>query len=143
MLSFKEYNRAKEYIHLFEEKIFLAAFRMKCDNMPKWTLKDAKIAIENGIVSVTVPDRTITIPENELKKYLKKGQWVVKYSSVHHIRKASIYRTKKEANDEYKFQLAHTAPDDQTVYWVAEPELMEWSDLAFYASHNPDEYDWC
>ena len=145
MLSFKEYTMQKESVEYFEVTIYLAVLRMKgITRITHWNIqKDVKISIEPDCTSVTTPDQTYLVPTRELKKFLKKGQWVVKYSTVHDIRKASIYKTKHEAVDEYKFQLAHTAPDDHTVYWVKEPVLMDWDDLAFFAWHDPDEYDWC
>lgn len=143
MISISEYNQQKLNVERFERTVSLAIAHMhgiagKCD------LSNATInTLEDKAVILNTPDKCATVLWSDLRRFMKKGMWVVEFKDIHCNREYRIFDTKKEATKEYKELVARTAEmaedGDYDVEWVEEPTIFTWEELA---ELDPDDLRW-
>lgn len=144
MISLSEYNQQKQNVEQFERTASLAIARMMGIS-DDYNLSNATIhTLDDRLITLNMPNKGASVLWNDLRRFMKKGKWVVEFKDIHCNREYRIFDTKKEANKEYKELIARFAEANEDgeydIEWVEKPTMFSWEELA---ELDPSDRRWC
>jgi hypothetical protein len=144
MISLSEYNQQKQNLEQFERTASLAIARMMGISDDCNLLNATIHTVEDRLITLDMPNKGASVLWSDLRRFMKKGKWVVEFKDIYCNREYRIFDTKKEANKEYKELIARTAEANEDgeydIEWVEEPTMFSWEELA---ELDPTERCWC